>query len=47
MFGCSIEIFRIAESLKYDFVFICKSNSYIFEEFFEESMKKERNKIMR
>ena len=40
MYGCSIEIFRISESLKFDLVFICKSNSYIFQ----ESMKNERNK---
>ena len=41
MFECSIEIFRISESLKFDLMFICKPNSYTFE----ESMKNERNKI--
>ena len=32
MFKCSVEIFRISESLKFDLVFICKPNSYIFED---------------
>ena len=43
MFECSIEIFRISESRKFDLVFICKPNSNIFE----ESMKNEKYKIER
>ena len=41
MFGGFIEIFRISESLKFNYVFKRKANSYIFE----ESMKNEKNKI--
>ena len=40
MFECSIELSKISESLKFDLVFICQPNSYIFE----ESMKMRETK---
>ena len=44
MFGCSIEIFRISESLKFDLVVICKSDSYIFE--INEKLEKQDREIV-